>query len=97
MGAGVSDWYDRRTRTRGPARDPLYEDLVGVPEIAEALGVPHDRVAKWIIRRETVGCPEPVRVLRMGMVYSLAEWKGWYALWRVTREPADPRPFRLRR
>lgn len=65
--------------------DEILDDLGGVAEIAERLGVKVPRVKRWIERRSATGCPEPVLPLHMGNVYSLSEWKGWFALWRVTR------------
>lgn len=63
----------------------IYADLVGIPEIAEGLGVGIHRVRRWIERRESTRCPSPVRALKAGHIYSLREWRGWYALWRITR------------
>ncbi len=63
----------------------LYADLVGVPEIAAGLGVSVFRVRRWIERRASTGCPSPVRVLSCGNIYSLADWRGWFGLWRLTR------------
>lgn len=63
----------------------VYDDLVGTWEIAEELGVPKRRVERWIERRASTGCPSPVRVLKMGFLYSMSDWRGWYALWKVTR------------
>ncbi len=65
----------------------LYADLGMVPEIAATLGVKEKRVMMWIYRREFTNCPRPVTRLRVGSIYSLAEWKGWWALWKVTRPP----------
>lgn len=65
--------------------DDVYADIVGAHEVAEALGVPKFRVNRWIERRDSTRCPNPVRELRGVKLYSLANWKGWYALWRVTR------------
>lgn len=72
-------------------RAALYQDLAGVAEVAQALNVPASRVKRWIELRETTHCPQPVRPLRAGNVYSLADWRAWYALWKVTREsqPSD--------
>src|SRR5688572_11930724 len=67
-------------------RDDPYADLAGVAEIAAALGVSRARVKRWVERQMSTQCPEPVRVLACGHLYSLAEWRAWYALWRVTRE-----------
>lgn len=62
----------------------LYEDIVGVWEVAHVLGVPIRRVRRWIERREQILCPKPIKTLHCGFLYSLADWKGWYALWRLT-------------
>ena len=64
--------------------DP-YADLVGLSEIAETLGVGIHRVRRWIERADATNCPYPVRVLRCGAIYSMAEWKGWHSLWKLTR------------
>lgn len=65
--------------------DDVYADLAGIAEIAQELDVSIHRVSRWIERRESTRCPAPVRRLKTGNVYSLADWRGWYALWRVTR------------
>lgn len=62
-----------------------YADLGGVPEVAEALGVGVYRVRRWIDRRDTTNCPAPVVKLSCGSIYSIAHWKGWFALWKLTR------------
>lgn len=66
-------------------REEVYADLGGIPEVAQALGVSFFRVKRWIERRATTNCPRPVMVLRNGYLYSINDWKGWFALWRVTR------------
>lgn len=63
----------------------MQADLVGTFEIAANLGVEHNNVKQWVRRRQSTGSPEPIVRLRRGAIYSLAEWKGWYAVWRVTR------------
>ncbi len=63
----------------------VYADIVGVWEIADELGVGIHRVRRWIDRRNSTRCPSPVRELKAGNLYSLADWRGWYALWRITR------------
>ncbi len=63
----------------------IYDDLVGVSEVAAGLGVTIYRVKRWIERRDSTNCPVPVKVLKIGHIYSMADWRGWYALWRVTR------------
>jgi len=63
----------------------IYADLGGVQEVAVHLGVGVNRVKRWLERRESTGCPQPVVTLIMGNIYSKAEWTGWYALWWATR------------
>lgn len=70
--------------------DEIYADLVGVSEIAQELKVTLHAVKRWVERRESNGSPRPVRTLGLGNVYSLHEWKGWYALWRITRGSQYP-------
>ena len=66
-------------------RAALYADLGGVTEIARVLGVPVGRVKRWIVRRESTHSPTPVAELAGIHLYSIQEWQGWFALWRVTR------------
>lgn len=63
----------------------MYADLVGIAELAEALDVPISRLKRWIERRDSTGCPEPLRELSAANIYSLREWRAWHALWRATR------------
>lgn len=63
----------------------VYDDLGGITEVAKDLGVGIHRIKRWLERRDTVNCPQPVAKLVMGNVYSKAEWRGWYALWWATR------------
>ncbi len=65
----------------------MVDDIAGVPEIAKALGVDRNRVSVWIYKRRVTNCPKPVRVLAVGSIYSLAEWRGWYSFWKATRKP----------
>lgn len=62
----------------------VYADLGSVQEIAEALGVTIHRVQRWIDRRSTTGCPLPVRELRYCNIYSIRQWKAWFALRKAT-------------
>lgn len=68
-----------------PSYRDLQADLAGTFEIAANLGVDLKTVKRWIERRSSTLCPEPIVRLRNGHVYSLTEWEGWYAVWRVTR------------
>ncbi len=63
----------------------VYADLGGVAEVAENLGVKIHRVRRWIERRESTRCPEPIKLLVMGHLYSMRDWRAWFALWRITR------------
>ncbi len=77
----------------------IYADLVGQDEIARDLNVTRRRVRRWIDERATTGSPAPVRVLGLGRLYSLAEWRAWFALWKMTRMSANKRqiqPYRER-
>ena len=76
---------EQTTTEAGESVADIYADLVGVAEVAAGLGVGIHRVKRWIERREHIGCPHPVRTLKLGNVYSMREWRGWFALWRVTR------------
>lgn len=74
---------------RSDPRD-IYDDIAGVPEIIDALGVSPFRVRRWIDRKATVRCPAPVRQLRSGALYSLGEWQGWFSMWMRTRAWTPP-------
>lgn len=75
--------------TRAPDQPPTLEDIAadlgGLTEVADDLAVGLHRVKRWVERRPSTGCPLPVRRLKMGDIYSLAHWRGWFALWRITR------------
>lgn len=63
----------------------VYEDIVGVSEVAQGLDVSLIRVQRWIERREATNCPRPVRMIKAGHLYSMCEWRLWYTLWVSTR------------
>lgn len=65
--------------------DP-YSDVVGLQEVAEAFGVTPHCVRRWIERRASTNCPMPVKQLRMGHIWSMAEWRAWHRLWKATRK-----------
>lgn len=65
--------------------DEIYADLVGLWEVSQELGVPITSVRRWVEKRASTGAPAPVRPLHMGGVYSMHEWRAWWALWRITR------------
>ncbi len=66
-------------------RNWLYDDLASVQEVADHLGVSTHRVKRWLYRQRATGCPGPVKKLTYVSLYSLAEWKGWFAIWKMTR------------
>lgn len=72
-------------------RTALYEDLGSVQEVSVALGVNVNTMRRWVERRRSTNCPVPLRKLAGINVYSIAEWKGWFALWRVTRAGRWPK------
>jgi predicted DNA-binding transcriptional regulator AlpA len=57
------------------ARRYATEDLVGVAEISQRLGVGTSVVHDW--RRRHPEFPEPVLVLRMGLIWSWSEVERW--------------------
>jgi hypothetical protein len=63
----------------------VYDDLAGIKEVAQELGVTVHAVKRWIERRENTDCPMPIKKLQGINLYSLVEWRGWHALWKVTR------------
>lgn len=59
----------------------IYDDLVCLSEIGVRLNVRTRRVTDWIMNRERVKCPRPVKRLGHVDVYSFQEWADWYAAW----------------
>lgn len=68
--------------------EDVYADIVGVAEIALELGVSKSRLNRWIERQASTKCPKPIKRLTMGNLYRLSDWRGWFALWRLTRGQA---------
>lgn len=63
----------------------IYDDVVGVHELAEVLGVSLFRLRRWIERRESNNCPNRIKRITSGNLYSASEWKEWFAVWKITR------------
>lgn len=63
----------------------IYADLTNLREVARELDVDLYRVYRWVERREKTGAPLPLRHLGQMDIYSMEEWKGWYARWARTR------------
>lgn len=65
--------------------EEMYADIAGTHEIAQDLGVPMRRVQRWVDRRDSTQCPMPIVRLKHQAIYSKTEFRGWYAVWKVTR------------
>lgn len=60
----------------------VYDDLCGIHEVNTALGINSmGRIREWVKRREHTKCPDPVAKLACGHIYSMIEWRVWYAAW----------------
>lgn len=69
------------TTASSPTTEPRTldpDDLGGVAEISSTLGIPPTNVTTWMNRRTQNGCPEPIKQLQMGGVYSLRAWVTWH-------------------
>ena len=51
------------------------EDLAGIHEIAEALGISKQRLVNW--RERSGDFPAPVKEFKMGPMYSLSVVRAW--------------------
>ena len=73
----------------------IWDDIGGLREVADALGVKFRCVKQWTERRAVTHCPKPVRKLAALNLYSISEWRAWYTLWTmVRRSPDTPNPDR---
>lgn len=61
------------------------DELVGVSELAEILGVSRSTISQWDIRRGTTMFPLPLARLKMGALYDRGEVVLWHQDWRVGR------------
>lgn len=59
----------------------IYADLCCRGEISKLLDVSPFRVEKWIVRREQIKSPHPIRRIGGMDLYSKQEWQDWYARW----------------
>lgn len=57
----------------------IYADLGSSSDITLALNIRPRRFTNWIQRREELGCPKPIRKFGPTPVYSIQEWRDWYA------------------
>lgn len=54
------------------------DDLVGVREIADRLGVPRTTASMWILRAASNGFPAPVKRLAMGPLFDWRDVESWH-------------------
>lgn len=59
----------------------VYADVGAKREIIEALDIHKDRFSAWMVRREQIKLPKPVRVLSHTRLWSIQEWRDWFARW----------------
>lgn len=59
----------------------IYDDLASKSDICQALDIGVHRFVQWTMRRDRIGCPHPIKRIGPTDVYSLQEWKDWYARW----------------
>lgn len=75
----------------------IYADLGSRQDISKILDVTPFRVEKWLVRRERVKCPYPVRRIGGMDIYSMQEWRDWFEHWekshrRDTKWVEDAKP-----
>ncbi len=81
-----TDVTDPRRAVTQAELQAIYDDLVSVEGIAMGLGVNKELVKKWIVRRDIVDSPQPVRLLPPNLrIYSMSEWRSWHVMWKLTR------------
>lgn len=64
----------------------IYDDLTSKENIPRALNVTEARLHNWIRRREEIKCPYPIKRLSGVDIYSMQEWRDWYARWEAAHE-----------
>lgn len=57
----------------------VYADLGSRQDIARILNVRERRVVRWLEYRPALRCPYPIRRISHVDVYSMQEWRDWYA------------------
>lgn len=65
----------------------IYADLGTIYDVAEAMDITKFRIQEWVHRRERIKSPLPVRVIGGRNIYSIQEWKDWFAHWSKDRRP----------
>lgn len=65
----------------------IYDDLVSLEDLMREMNWARGRVVAWIHRRERLGCPLPIKRFCRTDVYSLQEWKDWYARFTAGKKP----------
>lgn len=57
----------------------IYADLASRRDVAIALNINERRLADWLRRRDVHNCPRPVTRVGPTDVYSIQEWRDWFA------------------
>jgi predicted DNA-binding transcriptional regulator AlpA len=58
------------------SRDLRRQDIVGVSEVAEYLGISRQRLSNWVMRRYH-NFPEPIAKLACGSIFNLEDIQDW--------------------
>lgn len=69
----------------------VYADLGSRQDISRVLNVSPYRVNNWLVRRDEINSPRPVRRLGHVDVYSMQEWRDWFDRWCANRAEDDHR------
>jgi hypothetical protein len=73
-------WLDDEPEKRWTLKD-IYDDLGTSTDVAAILDVTIWRMKQWQQRQEKIHCPLPIRRLGNADIYSIQEWRDWYARW----------------
>jgi hypothetical protein len=74
-------WMDDEEPKKTWTLKDVYDDLGTKTDVAAVLDVTIWRMNMWLTRRERIHCPMPIRRLGAVDVYSISEWKVWFARW----------------
>lgn len=65
----------------------IYADLGTLTDVAQALDIKYTRISMWQARKERVKPPKPVRSIARLDLYSIQEWRDWFAKWLEGKKP----------
>lgn len=66
----------------------VYNDMATREEVCEALNITTYRMARWLQRKEKTKPPLPIRTFASTHVYSIQEWRDWFANYLETQPRA---------